>query len=83
LEPSDRTNPFHPGSTADPAGHGRKLSIAYPGSSPALLLPATNRRSTDFKAVVEHYHGQQMQENEEQLLAALRLNPLSRSSPGN
>jgi hypothetical protein len=31
--------------------------------------------------VVVHYHGQQMQENEEQLPAALRLNPLSRQLP--
>lgn len=37
--------------------------------------------AADFKAVVAHYHGQQMQENEEQLLAALRLNPLSRQLP--
>lgn len=37
--------------------------------------------AADFKAVVAHYHSQQMQDNEEQLLAALRLNPLSRQLP--
>lgn len=37
--------------------------------------------AADFKAVVAHYHSQQMQDNEQQLLAALRLNPLSRQLP--
>lgn len=37
--------------------------------------------AADNKAVVAHYHHQQMHESEEQLIAALRLNPLSRQLP--